>query len=122
MLFLPAFGANQLKLYEESKNMIIRVIFIFLLIGTLFFHSYAECADTVGARGVLQSSNARYVFGTTIGWADTQYMLDTKTGRLWQVVKSQEAGRIVLQQVPYISDGKLWAMPDDPLGEVKVKK
>lgn len=38
--------------------------------------------------GVLSSANGRYVFGQVRHARRDQYMLDTQTGRLWQIVQS----------------------------------
>jgi hypothetical protein len=55
----------------------------------------------------LGSANGRYVFGQISQLRRDQYMLDTQTGRLWQVVQSKDES-LVLQVVPYVQiDGKL---------------
>lgn len=60
------------------------------------------------AGGVLSSANGRYVFGQVSQARRDQYMLDTQTGRLWQMVQStykREDGSQgtfeSLQAVPY---------------------
>jgi hypothetical protein len=50
---------------------------------------------------VLSAPGGRFVFGQVSNMARDQYMLDTLTGRLWQIVKDSE-GVIVLQRVPYL--------------------
>ena len=102
--------------------MIIRFILFFCLI---VFPSQAYAADTDGGAngvGVLTSSNARYVFGQVSSYSRFQYMLDTKTGRLWQIVKSKE-GDILLQPVPYAVPGGTYRLfPDDPTEVAKPKR
>jgi len=64
---------------------------------------------------MLQADGGRYVFGQLSDFRADQFMLDTKTGRLWQIVlvKDEKGGPDlkVLQVVPYtsISDGK-WSL------------
>ncbi len=65
----------------------------------------------------LGSANGRFVFGQISDFRSDQYMLDTQTGRLWQIVertdeKGTTTGR-VLQVVPFYSvDGKLGLLPN----------
>lgn len=65
----------------------------------------------------LSSANGRFVFGQISDFRSDQYMLDTQTGRLWQIVertdeKGSPAGR-VLQVIPFVSvDGKLGLLPN----------
>jgi hypothetical protein len=49
---------------------------------------------------VLCSATGRYVFGQISGSSKDQFMLDTQTGRLWQIAESGEIG-IFLRTVPY---------------------
>ena len=71
---------------------------------------------------VLSSPNGRYVFGQISDFRRDQYMLDTQTGRLWQIVlrkaKNPDGsdapgdGFQVLDVVPYTDiDGKLNVAP-----------
>ena len=71
---------------------------------------------------VLSSPNGRYVFGQISDFRSDQYMLDTQTGRLWQIVlrkaKNPDGsdapgeGFQVLDAVPYTDlDGKLNVAP-----------
>jgi hypothetical protein len=64
-------------------------------------------APTTVAPKVLQTEGGRFVFGQVSDWRADQFMLDTKTGRLWQVVmrtddKGEQIGR-GLQAIPYIN-------------------
>jgi len=60
---------------------------------------------------VLSSSNGRYVFGQVSDYRRDQYMVDTQTGRLWQiVVRPDESntsgdGIKILQVIPYVNIG-----------------
>jgi hypothetical protein len=49
---------------------------------------------------ILCSATGRYVFGQISGSSKDQFMLDTLTGRLWQIAESGEVG-IYLRMVPY---------------------
>jgi hypothetical protein len=68
-----------------------------------------------------QEANQRYVFGQISEYRRDQYLLDTKTGRLWQKVcaKSGDKGSgddnclAVLQVVPYVTlDDRLGITPE----------
>lgn len=62
------------------------VVFIF----SLLFSAYSYCADAVKVtppqQKVISSENGRFVFGQISDFRSDQYMLDTKTGRLWTIV------------------------------------
>lgn len=71
---------------------------------------------------VLASSNGRFVFGQISEFRRDQYMLDTQTGRVWQIVmrKSKNPdgseapgdGYAILDPVPYADiNGKLDVVP-----------
>ena len=86
------------------------------LVLSLTFAGSAYAANEVEATPaakVLHSENGgRYVFGQISTFRSDQYMLDTKTGRLWKAVlnKDQET---VLQSVTYLSAvGGSSLMPD----------
>ena len=67
---------------------------------------------------ILSSSNGRYVFGQTSDFRTDQFLLDTQTGRLLQLVVDKE-GNNKLQPVPFI---QIWggeAYIPDPMKEVK---
>ena len=48
---------------------------------------------------VLGSENGRFVFGQVSSYRSDQYLLDTHTGRMWQIVENKEK-QSVLQPVP----------------------
>jgi len=50
---------------------------------------------------VLKNESGRYVFGQISDFRKDQYLLDTKTGRLWRIVIDQE-NHTKLQPVPFI--------------------
>jgi hypothetical protein len=67
---------------------------------------------------VLGTSQGRFVFGQISDFRRDQFMLDTKTGRLWQVTcitmnskkSTQDNCITVLQAMPYMdTDGK-WSL------------
>ena len=67
---------------------------------------------------ILSSSNGRYVFAQISDFRKDQYLLDTQTGRLWQIVEDKE-GRTKLQPVPFI---QIWgdeAYIPDPMNQVE---
>ncbi len=99
-----------------------------LLLGAsvLIFPVWSHAADSVKVsppqNKVLSSpdTNQRYVFGQISDFRRDQYLLDTKTGRLWQKVcaKSGDKGSgddnclAVLQIVPYLTlDDKISITP-----------
>lgn len=77
--------------------------------------------------GVLSAPGGRYVFGQISPFARHQYMLDTQTGRLWQVVcsKRSEDGKecilTTLSWVPYGIPGEdgISVFPDQSAPKVK---
>lgn len=64
------------------------IISICLLFGVITY-SHAQGSN------VLSSTNGRYVFGQISEMARDQYMLDTKTGRLWQVVVDKDKNHVL---------------------------
>lgn len=76
------------------------LIVIFALLLSLAPTSGAQ--TTIEAPGsVLTAPGGRYVFGQVSNFVKNQYMLDTKTGRLWLIVMDSE-GSPVLEPIPYI--------------------
>jgi hypothetical protein len=59
-------------------------------------------AQERSAPAVLTASGGRFVFGQISSLARDQFMLDTQTGRLWQLTVDRE-GKPSLQPVPYSS-------------------
>ena len=62
---------------------------------------YAEEPTTVSGK-ILSAQDGRYVFGQVSSFRLDRFMLDTKTGRLWQIVMNKDS-TICLQIVPYQS-------------------
>lgn len=62
----------------------------------------AAWAESSGndAHSVLSAPGGRYVFGQVSQFARYQYMLDTKAGRLWQIVVDANE-RASLEEIPY---------------------
>jgi len=76
-------------------------------------------AENSGAKApqqkIMSSANGRYVFSQVSEFARHQYMLDTQTGRLWQIV-SDEHEQLKLSPIPYIQVllGDDAYIPDSP--------
>jgi hypothetical protein len=64
----------------------------------------------------LSTTNGRFVFGQISDFRSDQYMLDTQTGRLWQITEStNDKGNTqrVLQIVPFANlNGILYVLPE----------
>ena len=70
----------------------------------------------------LSSGTGRYVFGQISGSSKDQFMLDTLTGRLWQIAESGEIGTY-LRTVPYRdAEGKCSPLPETVSECVSEKK
>ena len=79
---------------------------IITCIGLLIFS--ATCAaEEQRKKNVISSENGRFAFGQISDFRADQFMLDTKTGRLWQLVVSKPSDgsgeNRLLQEVPYIN-------------------
>ncbi len=62
---------------------------------------------------VLGCGGGRYVFGQISDSGKDQFMLDTLTGRLWQIAESGEIG-LYLRPVPYrAAEGRYDPLPPD---------
>jgi hypothetical protein len=87
---------------------------IVFVLSALTLHVFAWAADpvkVVSPSKTLSGEGGRFVFGQISEYRRDQYMLDTRTGRLWQTVeatspKSAEGtgGQtyIVLQEIRYV--------------------
>ncbi|RLB30455.1 MAG: hypothetical protein DRH20_16650, partial [Deltaproteobacteria bacterium] len=53
--------------------------------------------------GILATGGGRFVFGQISESAKDQYMLDTRTGRLWRIGHSGKIG-VFLKPIPYRSE------------------
>lgn len=83
-----------------------RTAALVLFTAALSIPAFAQQVDTSPC-SVLASAGQRYVFGQVSAFRRDQYLLDTKTGRLWQVVQAED-GSARLQSVPYtILNGKM---------------
>jgi hypothetical protein len=71
-----------------SKIYLIRITAIAL--GTVVSLSPLVSAEE-GTKQILSGPAGRYVFGQISEYRCDQYMLDTKTGRLWQVVMNSDS-------------------------------
>jgi len=88
-----------------------------LLIAALLVASVAH-AQEAPKRPALGSPNGRFVLGQIGEYASSQYLLDTQTGRVWEVVNMTDAKGANtgsgLRQVKFItSDGAIWG-PEPP--------
>jgi len=60
------------------------------------------------------NGNGRFVFGQVNDIRADQYMLDTKTGRMWQMFKRPNSEEMELVPVVYISDDRSSANATPP--------
>jgi hypothetical protein len=58
----------------------------------------------------LSSASGRFVFGQVSSSSKDKFMLDTDTGRLWQIAESGEVG-LFLREVPYRVDKEYSPLP-----------
>ena len=66
---------------------------------------------------VLCSGGGRYVFGQVSDSDKDKFMLDTVTGRLWQIAETGEVG-VYLRNVPYRNEkGAYSPFPEDLSGD-----
>lgn len=78
-------------------------IAIAVFIGITCFYGivFAEPVEVVPPQNkILGSYSGRFVFGQISGLGRDQYMLDTQTGRLWQLVETKDKSTL-LQMIPY---------------------
>ncbi len=100
------------------------------LFFVVFFGAVAVCAQPLGFGSsktgqsksrVLSSSNGRFVFGQISNSGKDQFMLDTATGRLWQIGESGKIG-VFLKSIPYRNEkGECTLLPDEILGPAPKK-
>lgn len=79
---------------------------IMVLVALLSFSPLIAQSDDIHPT-VLSAAGGRYVFGQVNSLRADQYLLDTKTGRMWQITLDSEK-RPVLQEIPFsfLEDGK----------------
>jgi len=119
---------------KEVKDMGIskRTVFMAIVILSLFlFFSFNVYAEPLGKfslqqkqrpkQQVLISQNGRFVFGQISDSSKDKFMLDTFTGRLWQISETGAIG-LFLKSVSYRTEkGKLSPLPDGVSGTVSKK-
>lgn len=74
-----------------------------IICATIILTASAHCADPITTKPafqVLQSEAGRYSFGQVSDWPADKYMLDTQTGRIWQMI-TYENGSKELRPVLY---------------------
>ena len=95
-------------------------VVVMLLVVLIFFGSYDAYAQFgIGQQPIqknveakcLSAAGGRFVFGQISDSDKDKFMLDTQTGRLWQIAESGEVG-LFLREVPYrIGDGNYKPIP-----------
>ena len=74
---------------------------ILLSLAFLFIATPCLCADfPQTGHGALSSATGRFVFGQISEFRRDQFMLDTQTGQLWQIVEGSDKSR-ALQPILY---------------------
>ncbi|WP_262694608.1 hypothetical protein [Kordiimonas aquimaris] len=88
--------------------MLLTVVFS---IGTA--HALAQSEVETHDNQILKSQNGRFVFGQISRFRRDQYMLDTHTGRLWQIVEDKQK-QTYLSEVSYqVWGGAFTSIPTD---------
>jgi len=99
--------------------------FLLLICVTLLFIPIFGLAQPVEVKPpqnkVLSSPNGRYVFGQISDFRADQFLLDTQTGRLWQIVIDKEQNK-KLQPVPFIQVWGDESYIPDPMKEVEAQR
>jgi hypothetical protein len=101
---------------------------IFFLILSTSFVAVAQPLGILSSQGkqesqkqILSSSEGRFVFGQISDSSKDQFMLDTRTGRLWRISERGDIG-IFLSNVPYcIAEGKYSHLPEK-IGDTQAKE
>ncbi len=78
-----------------------RVLFSWIIVFSLFSHFVIAQSTTKKDDRILSAPGGRFVLGQISDFRQDQYLLDTQTGRLWQIVESKGGGS-KLQPVKYI--------------------
>lgn len=81
---------------------------------SIFFAAQAQAEPQSHAETqVLKTEAGRYVFGQVNSSAKNQFMLDTQTGRLWNVLAKRDGPGFVLQPVEYVNGSDYtWEPPE----------
>lgn len=66
--------------------------------------------------GVLSAPGGRYVFGQVSMARADQYLLDTQSGRMWQIAKSKE-GSMVLEPVLFVASDDGYSLLPTAVGQ-----
>ena len=91
---------------DGYKKLLVAVIFSITLVVLPAWESNAQFgltqqkAPEESDQTCLSSASGRFVFGQVSGSSKDKFMLDTLTGRLWQIAESGDVG-IYLREVPY---------------------
>ena len=93
---------------QAVKIMLFLSVFLWVMIGTQFArHLQAQRLGMMSQQPMeisqyenLACPGGRFVFGQGSDSGKDQFMLDTRTGRLWRIAESGEVG-IYLRPVPY---------------------
>ncbi|SPD76005.1 exported hypothetical protein [uncultured Desulfobacterium sp.] len=95
---------------------------IFFLVLSTSFVAYAQPLGILSSEGrqeskkqVLSSPGGRFVFGQISDSGKDQFMLDTKTGRLWRLTERGDIGMYLIN-IPYcIAEGKYAPLPEQTI-------
>ncbi len=109
---------------RDKKGSVVALTLILLLLSatTVFSQPFgigSSQAPQESRQEILNTAGGRFVFGQISDSSKDKFMLDTLTGRLWQIAETGEAG-MFLRAIPYrTADGKLSHMPEDISGAAK---
>ena len=99
------------------KRFLITMIFSIILVvlstrdSTAQFGLTQQKAPEESDQTCLSSASGRFVFGQVSRSGKDKFMLDTLTGRLWQIAESGDVGHF-LREVPYRVDKKYSPLPE----------
>ena len=105
---------------QKMKFGIMMPLFLVVLFGAVAVSAqplgFGSAKTGESENRVLSSTNGRFVFGQTSNSGKDQFMLDTATGRLWQIGESGKIG-VFLKSIPYRNEkGECTLLPDEILG------
>ena len=78
--------------------------------GRAQFGIQQQQSPEVSDQVCLSSASGRFVFGQVSRSSKDKFMLDTHTGRLWQIAESGDIG-LYLREVPYRVDKEYSPLP-----------
>jgi len=102
------------------RKIVIFIIFLFFVLLT----EKSTAGELNSCPRVLASPNGRYVLGQISIVREDQFLLDTKTGRVWRIVVDPQTNVTLLEPVFYIypfSDGKIGVLPESIKEAQKIK-